>query len=69
LHAYHQVDDAKRMFIEHMYFNQLSETDAGGFSLSPELVGQQASTGKVYGQYDDEVVSTAASMSTGISFV
>jgi hypothetical protein len=69
LHAYRQVDDTKRMFIEHMYFNQLSETDAGGFSLSPELVGQQASTGKVYAQYDDEVVRTATAMSTGISFV
>jgi hypothetical protein len=69
LHAYHQVDDAKRMFIEHMYFNQLSETDAGEFSLRPELVGQQASTGKVYGQYDEEVVRTAEAMSTGISHV
>jgi len=69
LHAYHQVDDAKRMFIEHTYFNQLSESEAGGFSLTPDLVGQQASTGKVYGQYDDEVVRTAAAMSTGVSVV
>ena len=69
LHAYLQVDDAKRMFIEHVYFNKLSETDAGGFLLSPELVGQQASTGKVYAPYDDEVVRTAAEMSPGISFV
>jgi len=67
LHAYHQVDDAKRMFIEHMYFNQLSETDVGGFLLEPELAGQQASTGKVYGHYDDEVVRMAAAMSTGTS--
>ena len=63
MHAYRQVDDDKRMFIEHMYFNQLSETEAGGFSLSPELVGQQASTGKVYAEYDDEVVRAAAAMS------
>ena len=69
LDAYHQVDDAKRMFIEHMYFNRLSETDAGEFSLAPELVGQQASTGKLYGQYDDEVVRTATAMSTGVSLV
>ena len=69
LDAYRQVDDAKRMFIEHMYFNRLSETDAGDFSLRPALVGQQASTGKVYGDYDDDVVRTAASLSTGISFV
>lgn len=69
MHAYHQVDDAKRMFIEHMYFNRLSETDAGDFPLRPELVGQQASTGKVYGQYDEEVVRTAEAMSTGGSRV
>ena len=69
LDAYREVDDAKRMFIEHMYFNRLSETDAGDFSLRPALVGQQASTGKVYGEYDDDVVRTAASLSTGVSFV
>jgi hypothetical protein len=68
LDAYRQVDDAKRMFIEHMYFNRLSETDAGDFSLRPALVGQQASTGKVYGEYDTDVVRTAASLSTGIPF-
>lgn len=67
--AYRQVDDAKRMFIEHMYFNRLSETDAGEFSLRPELVGQQASTGKVYGQYDEDVMRTADAMSTGMSRV
>ncbi|MDA1184525.1 MAG: hypothetical protein O2930_07775 [Acidobacteria bacterium] len=69
LDAYREIDDAKRMFIEHMYFNRLSETDAGEFSLRPELVGQQASTGKVYGAYDEEVVRTATAMSTGNSRV
>ena len=39
----------KRVFIEHMYFDLLRETDVGGFPLSPEIVGQSASTGKVYG--------------------
>ena len=63
MHAYRQVDDMKRIFIEHMYFDQLCETDAGGFSLSPELVGQQASTGKVYAPYDEEVIKVAAAMS------
>jgi hypothetical protein len=62
MHAYRQVDDTKRTFIEHMYFDQLRDTDAGGFALNPELVGQQASTGKVYAEYDEEVVRAAATM-------
>ena len=61
MHAYRRVDDRlvddrRRVFIEHIYFDQLRETDAGDFSLSPELVGQQASTGKVYAPYDEEVI-------------
>ena len=63
MHAYRHVDDTKRIFIEHMYFDLLRETDVGGFSLSPELVGQQASTGKVYAPYDEEVIRTAAALS------
>lgn len=59
LRAYRHVDDSQRIFIEHVYFNLLCETDAGGFALGPELVGQQASTGKLYAPYDDEVVRTA----------
>jgi hypothetical protein len=53
----------KRLFIEHVYFDRLSETDAGGFPRSPELVGQQASTGKVYAPYDEDIIRTAAAMS------
>ena len=68
MHAYRRVDDRlvddrRRVFIEHIYFDQLRETDAGDFSLSPELVGQQASTGKVYAPYDEEVIRAAAAMS------
>jgi hypothetical protein len=62
MHAYREVDDMKRVFIEHMYFDLLRETDVGGFPLSPEIVGQSASTGKVYGEYDEDVIRTAATM-------
>jgi hypothetical protein len=62
MHAYRQVDDMKRVFIEHRYFDLLQETDVGGFPLSPEIVGQSASTGKVYGEYDEDIIRTAATM-------
>ena len=62
MHAYRQVDDMKRVFIEHMYFDLLQETDVGGFPLSPEIVGQSASTGKVYGEYDEDTIRVAEAM-------
>ena len=62
MHAYHDVDDEKRVFIEHRYFDLLSEAEAGGFPVSPEVVGQSASTGKVYGPYDEAVVRMADRM-------
>jgi len=63
LHAYHDVDDMKRLFIEHRYFDLLQDTDVGGFPVSPEVVGQSASTGKVYAPYDEDIIRTAAAMS------
>jgi hypothetical protein len=63
MYAYRQVDDMKRVSIEHMYFDLLRETDVGGFPLSPEIVGQSASTGKVYAEYDEDILRTAAAMS------
>lgn len=62
MHAYREVDDMKRRFIEHVYFDLLPETEAGGFAQPFELVGQQASTCKVYGDYDEDVVRTAEAM-------
>ncbi|OFW01646.1 MAG: hypothetical protein A3I61_03375 [Acidobacteria bacterium RIFCSPLOWO2_02_FULL_68_18] len=59
--AYTQVDDLHGVFIEHVYYNQLREVDAPSFSVRPTLVGQQASTGRVYGAYDEGVVRTAQS--------
>src|SRR5437773_6185066 len=64
MHAYRQVDDMKRIFIEHMYFDLLRETDVGGFPLSPEIVGQSASTGKVYRPYDEDVIEAAAALAS-----
>jgi hypothetical protein len=60
--AYREVDDMKRIFIEHQYFDRLRESDAGGFPVAPEVLGESASTGKVYGAYDPDVVRQAASL-------
>jgi hypothetical protein len=61
--AYRDVDDMKRVFIEHQYFDRLRDTDVGGFPLAPETVGESASTGKIYAPYDEDVISTARTMS------
>ena len=58
--AYKEVDDMKRIFIEHQYFDRLRDSDAGGFPVAPEVVGESASTGKVYGAYDEEALSQGA---------
>ncbi len=62
MHAYRDVDDMNRVFIEHRYFDLLQNTDVGDFPVAPEVVGQSASTGKVYAPYDEETVRTAAAM-------
>ena len=55
LDAYHELDDAKERKIEHAYFERLEPTGVGDFGVPPELVGESASTGKVYGAFDDDV--------------
>jgi hypothetical protein len=62
IHAYRDVDDEKRVFIEHRYFELLPEDVAGGFPVAPEVVGESASTGKVYAPYDNSVVTAAATL-------
>ena len=63
--AYTEVDDGQGVFIEHVYYNRLRDIDTPSFSVRPALVGQQASTGRVYGSYDDEVMATARSLMVG----
>ena len=59
--AYRQVDDPRGVFIEHVYFNQLRDVDLPNFPMKPALVGQQASTGRIYAPYDEDIVGTARS--------
>lgn len=59
--AYRQVDDPQGMFIEHVYFNQLRDVELPNFPMKPALVGQQASTGRIYAPYDDDVLAMARS--------
>jgi hypothetical protein len=61
MRAYTQVDDRQGVFIEHVYYNELRGVGAPGFAVRPALVGQQASTGRVYGAYDDDAIATARS--------
>jgi hypothetical protein len=62
LKAYRQVDERKGVQIEHTYYNQLRDVDAGGFGAAPRIVGQQASTGLLYEPYDDDVIAAARSL-------
>lgn len=59
--AYTDVDDRQGVFIEHVYHHRLADLDLPDFGVRPVLVGQQASTGRVYGPYNDHVVRTAQS--------
>lgn len=58
-HAYTQVDDREGVFLEHVYYDRLRDLDLAGFGVRPAFVGQQASTGRIYGAYDDDVIRTA----------
>jgi hypothetical protein len=60
--AYRHVDDPSGRFIEHVYYDQLRDVDVPGFPLKPALVGVQASTGRVYAPYGDDVVTRARSL-------
>lgn len=57
--AYTEVDDRAGVFIEHVYDQRLRDVDLPDFGARPALVGQQASTGRVYAEYDEDVVQTA----------
>jgi hypothetical protein len=61
LDAYREVDDRAGIFIEHAYFNRLQHLELANFGVKPELVGQQASTGRVYAAYDQEIIELARS--------
>lgn len=60
--AYVEADDSKGRHIEHIYFDRLADLEVPDFGVKPALVGQQASTGEVYGAYDDETVRVARSL-------
>jgi hypothetical protein len=62
LGAYKQVSDEEGHRIEQAYFNRLSDLNVGGFGVKPVMVGQQASTGKPYEPYDEDVVRRARSL-------
>jgi hypothetical protein len=62
LDAYKEVSDAPGVHIEHIYFNRLCGLGVPDFDVKLKLVGQQASTGDVYGVYDEEVVRIARSL-------
>ena len=65
VHAYKEVDDRQGVFIEHVYYNQLRDIDLPNFSIKPTLVGQQASTGRVYAEYEEHVIATAQALMNG----
>ena len=60
--AYHGLDDMKQRKIEHVYFERLEPAAVTDFPVRPEIVGESASTGKVYGGYDEDVTRIAAEM-------
>lgn len=62
LDAYHDVDDGVSRKIEHAYFERLEPLGIAEFAVPPDIVGESASNGKVYGVYDDEVTRIAAEM-------
>ena len=62
LDAYKQVSDMPGVHIEHVYFNRLSDLVLADLGVKPMLVGQQASTGRIYGAYDEEIVRIARSL-------
>lgn len=63
--AYRQVNDEDGQRIEQVYFRQLSDVNVGDFGVKPIMVGQHASTGKMYEPYDDDVVRMARSLLAG----
>jgi hypothetical protein len=62
MRAYTDVNEPNLVYIEHLYFNQLRDVPTADFDVPPVLVGQQASTGKMYAPYAEDVVQTARSL-------
>ncbi len=65
LDAYTQVSDEDGRRIEQVYFGRLSDLHVSDFGVKPVMVGQHASTGKMYEPYDDAIVRTARSLLDG----
>jgi hypothetical protein len=57
--AYKEVDDRAGVYIEHVYYSRLRGIDLPDLGARPALVGQQASTGRIYGTYADDVIRMA----------
>lgn len=66
LHAYTQVNDRAGVFLEHVYYDRLKDVDLPGLGQRPALVGQQASTGRIYGAYEDDVIRMAQAFLGGV---
>ena len=62
LHAYRDIDEPNGVYFEHVYYNQLRNLEAPDFTIGPLLVGQQASTGKIYEPYGPDVIEVARSL-------
>lgn len=65
LDAYRDIDEPNGMYFEHVYYDRLRDVEAPDFSIGPVLVGQQASTGKMYEPYDAAVIETARRLMWG----
>jgi hypothetical protein len=65
LNAYKEVDEHNGVYIEHVYFDRLRDLDVGDLGAPPDLVGQQASTGKIYAPYDEDTIRVAQSLADG----
>lgn len=61
LHCYKQVNEPNGVQFEHLYFDQLLDPIPADFGVPPVFVGQQASTGKLYGAYEPDTVEIARS--------
>ncbi len=57
--AYKQVNDEPGHRIEQAYFHRLSDLGLPDFGKRPVIVGQHASTGKMYEPYDEGVIKLA----------
>lgn len=59
LDSYRNVTDEEGHRIEQAYYYQLANLGIRDFAVKPRIVGHSASTGKIYEEYDPEIIRTA----------